>query len=159
MNKCKDCITIEDGNCKIIEAGNMCIHYNKENLEEEIARRQRKLELEGFKRFVYKSKNDYFEMIEDIGHDYDGFHNTADLKSLIDELVELARKGRRFDDWRSVDDKPVEGVDYDSERGILVIEKDEVYNIVEPRYIYENNNYYRVKYWQPLPEKPKGENQ
>ena len=36
----------------------------------------------------------YFELIVDLGFDYDGFSKVEDLKGLIDELVRLASLGR-----------------------------------------------------------------
>ena len=36
----------------------------------------------------------YFELIYDLGYDYDGFTESEDLKGLIDELVRLASLGR-----------------------------------------------------------------
>ena len=37
----------------------------------------------------------YFELIIDLGFDYDGLSKSDDLKTLIDELVHYARLGRR----------------------------------------------------------------
>lgn len=36
----------------------------------------------------------YFELISDLGYDYDGFNNVEDLKSLINGLVRYANLGR-----------------------------------------------------------------
>ena len=36
----------------------------------------------------------YFELIIDLGYDYDGLSNTKDLQNLIDELVRYASLGR-----------------------------------------------------------------
>lgn len=36
----------------------------------------------------------YFELISDLGYDYDGFNTVENLKSLIDELVKYANLGR-----------------------------------------------------------------
>ena len=36
----------------------------------------------------------YFELIIDLGYDYDGLSSTEDLKNLIDELVRYASLGR-----------------------------------------------------------------
>lgn len=36
----------------------------------------------------------YFELIIDLGYDYDGFNKEEDLKGLIDELVRYASLGR-----------------------------------------------------------------
>ncbi len=36
----------------------------------------------------------YFELIHDLGYDYDGFEKANDLKRLIDELVRYASLGR-----------------------------------------------------------------
>lgn len=38
----------------------------------------------------------YFELISDLGFDYDGFNTVENLKGLIDELVRYARLGRVF---------------------------------------------------------------
>ena len=40
----------------------------------------------------------YFELIIDIGCDYDGFNTTESLKSLIDELCRYASLGRVAND-------------------------------------------------------------
>lgn len=37
-----------------------------------------------------------FDMIIDIGFDYDGYSRAEDLKKLIDELVEYAKRGNQF---------------------------------------------------------------
>lgn len=39
------------------------------------------------------SKDDIFRLILDISHGYDGYEDSVGLKSLIDEIVELAIKG------------------------------------------------------------------
>ena len=39
---------------------------------------------------------DCLEMIVDIGFDYDGYSSVDGLKSLVDELVEYARKASAF---------------------------------------------------------------
>ena len=36
----------------------------------------------------------YFELISDLGYNYDGFNTVENLKSLIDELVKYANLGR-----------------------------------------------------------------
>lgn len=38
----------------------------------------------------------YFERIEGLGYDYDGFNDIDNLKGLIDELVRCARLGRAY---------------------------------------------------------------
>lgn len=39
------------------------------------------------------TKDSVFELIHDIGFDYDGYSSVDGLKSIIDELVDLARYG------------------------------------------------------------------
>jgi hypothetical protein len=41
----------------------------------------------------YADKNEAFQLIIDLGDDYDGFNTVDSLKALIDELVEIARIG------------------------------------------------------------------
>lgn len=43
------------------------------------------------KRIIVMKK--YFQLIIDLGFDYDGFHKAKDLKGLIDELVRIASLG------------------------------------------------------------------
>jgi hypothetical protein len=43
--------------------------------------------------YNYADKNEAFQLIIDLGDDYDGFNNVISLKALIDELVEIARIG------------------------------------------------------------------
>lgn len=45
-----------------------------------------------------KIKNNFFQMIIDLGFDYDGFNSTDDLKKLIDELVRCAKLGLKCND-------------------------------------------------------------
>lgn len=45
-----------------------------------------------------KIKNEYFQLIHDIGYDYDGCNKVESLKELIDELIDLANKGYKSDD-------------------------------------------------------------
>jgi hypothetical protein len=45
----------------------------------------------------YADKNEAFQLIIDLGDDYDGFNTVDSLKGLIDELVEIARIGIRLD--------------------------------------------------------------
>lgn len=45
-----------------------------------------------------KIKDAYLGLICDLGYDYDGYETVEGLKSLIDELVDLARKGINCDD-------------------------------------------------------------
>lgn len=47
---------------------------------------------------IIKIKNEYLQLIIDIGYDYDGFEKTESLKELIDELVGLAKKALINDD-------------------------------------------------------------
>lgn len=46
-------------------------------------------------------KNSYLDLIYMIGCDYDGCNNAEDLKELIDELIDLAIKGK-YNDTNSV---------------------------------------------------------
>lgn len=45
-----------------------------------------------------KIKDEYLKLIIALGFDYDGFNTIEGLKSLIDELVELAKKALKSDD-------------------------------------------------------------
>ena len=45
-----------------------------------------------------KIKNNYFDMIYFVGADYDGYKKAKDLKSVIDDLVDYAIKGKNNDD-------------------------------------------------------------
>lgn len=45
-----------------------------------------------------KIKNEYLGLICDFGYDYDGCNTVESLKELIDELVDLAKKGLKNDD-------------------------------------------------------------
>lgn len=45
-----------------------------------------------------KIKDNYCEMIHDIGFDYDGFYTVSGLKDLVDELVGFAKKAIKNDD-------------------------------------------------------------
>lgn len=44
----------------------------------------------------------YFELICDLGYDYDGCNTVEGLKSLIDELVRLASLGRVANDTEAI---------------------------------------------------------
>ena len=44
----------------------------------------------------------YFELIIDLGYDYDGFNNTKDLKGLIDALCKYASLGRACNTTESI---------------------------------------------------------
>jgi hypothetical protein len=44
------------------------------------------------------TKEDALKMIINLGFDYDGFDKKESLKSLIDELVETAKKGLKSGD-------------------------------------------------------------
>ena len=54
-------------------------------------------------------KDRYLQLIHDIGFDYDGMDTTKGLKSVIDDLVDLAIKAIKNDDkcamYESLDDK------------------------------------------------------
>lgn len=53
----------------------------------------REVEVQG----VYpKTKDECFELISDIAVDYDGYETVEGLKSIVDELAELAKLGRTF---------------------------------------------------------------
>ena len=43
-------------------------------------------------------KNNYLDLIWQIGYDYDGCNTIKSLKELIDELIDLATKGLKNDD-------------------------------------------------------------
>ena len=43
-------------------------------------------------------KNEYLDLIWDIGHDYDGCESSSELKRLIDGLVDYSKKASRCDD-------------------------------------------------------------
>lgn len=46
-----------------------------------------------------KIKDEYLKLIIDIGYDYDGYDNDNEgLRSIIDELVDYARKALKEDD-------------------------------------------------------------
>ena len=45
-----------------------------------------------------KIKDKYFDMIYFVGADYDGYEKAKDLKSVIDDLVDYAIKGKNNDD-------------------------------------------------------------
>ena len=45
-----------------------------------------------------KIKDNYFDMIYFVGSDYDGYEKAKDLKSVIDDLVDYAIKGKNNDD-------------------------------------------------------------
>lgn len=45
-----------------------------------------------------KIKDEYLSLIIGLGFDYDGYNTVESLKSLIDEIVELARKASVCDD-------------------------------------------------------------
>ena len=54
-------------------------------------------EIEKLKRQI-KIKNNYLQLIHDIGFDYDGMDTKKGLKSVIDDLVDLAVKAIKNDD-------------------------------------------------------------
>ena len=45
-----------------------------------------------------KIKDNYFDMIYFVGADYDGYEKAKDLKSVVDDLVDYAIKGKNNDD-------------------------------------------------------------
>jgi len=45
---------------------------------------------------IIKIMEKYFELIIDLGYDYDGFNQVESLKGLIDELVKYASLGRAY---------------------------------------------------------------
>lgn len=55
-----------------------------------------------------KNKNKWFQLIVDLGFDYDGFNDVENIKGLIDELVRYALSGRDNDDFKQF---MLEGVD------------------------------------------------
>lgn len=44
----------------------------------------------------------YFELISDIGYDYDGCNSVESLKALVDELTHLASLGRACNDKEAI---------------------------------------------------------
>lgn len=54
-------------------------------------------EIEELKRQI-KIKNEYLQLIHDIGYDYDGYNTVDSLKKLIDELISLVNKAYKCDD-------------------------------------------------------------
>lgn len=44
----------------------------------------------------------YFQLIIDLGYDYDGFNESEDLKKLIDELVRYAHLGIECNDTEPI---------------------------------------------------------
>lgn len=61
---------------------------NKEILLSTIEKQQRELNI----------KNEYLQLIHDIGFDYDGCNTVDSLKKLIDELIGLVNKAYKCDD-------------------------------------------------------------
>lgn len=61
---------------------------SKKEIEKYIKNLKRQIEI----------KNNYLELIYDIGYDYDGCNSVKSLKELIDELIDLAAKGIKNDD-------------------------------------------------------------
>lgn len=49
-----------------------------------------------------KIKDNYFQLIIDLGFDYDGFNDSEKLKLLIDELVRYANLGLSSNDTESM---------------------------------------------------------
>lgn len=45
-----------------------------------------------------KIKNEYLKLIIDLGYDYDGLEESKSLKTLIDDIVKLAKCGLHNDD-------------------------------------------------------------
>ncbi len=56
----------------------------------------------------YNNMREVLQHIIDLGFDYDGWHKAEDLKSLIDDLVELARgalEGKSLEEiWNYIED-------------------------------------------------------
>jgi hypothetical protein len=50
--------------------------------------------------YNYADKNEAFQLIIDLGEDYDGYNSVDNLKALIDELVEIARIGLTLEENR-----------------------------------------------------------
>jgi hypothetical protein len=87
MNKCKGCEWHNKPYWSII---NPCEHCTREEIQTftrwidpSIDKMKREIEI----------KNRYMQMIVDLGIDYDGCNTIESLKSLIDELIRLARLG------------------------------------------------------------------
>lgn len=68
-------------------------------------------------------KDEYLQLIIDLGYDYDGYEKSESLKALIDELVSLASKALK-NDTKAVVYQSVSGTKYN----ILheVIESEEI---------------------------------
>jgi len=60
--------------------------------------------IDGFKQLQRDKKimQAYFQLIMDVGHDYDGANDLDHLKRLIDELCRLALSGRDCDDGEAI---------------------------------------------------------
>jgi len=51
---------------------------------------------------IIKIMERYFELIYDLGYDYDGLNDKESLKSLIDELVRYASLGRTYNTTETI---------------------------------------------------------
>lgn len=67
--------------------------YNEEDLIEEIIEKDK--EIERLNNIIVIMEK-YFELIVDLGYDYDGLNSIENLKGLIDELVRYASLGRVY---------------------------------------------------------------
>ena len=67
-------------------------------------------------------KNNYLDLIWQIGYDYDGLNKVESLKELIDELVDLAAKGIKNDD---------KSVMYEGHRGKEIINQNILFEKVD----------------------------
>ena len=65
--------------------------YKAEKLEQENRKLKEKIE---YLKNQKENKDNWFQLIADIGFDYDGYNDVENLKHLIDELVKFALNGR-----------------------------------------------------------------
>lgn len=91
--------------------------YKKEfsRLNKELEKKDREIQI----------KNNYLDLIWQIGYDYDGLNKVESLKELIDELVDYAIKAKKNDD---------KSVMYEGNRGKEIINQNILFEKVE-----ENN--------------------
>ena len=66
-------------------------------LNQKISRKEIENYIRNLQRQI-KIKNNYLDLIWQIGYDYDGCNTVESLKGLIDELIDLATKGLKNDD-------------------------------------------------------------
>lgn len=78
-------------NQKLKEENKAVWHKNTE-IEYDLEKTRNKMQRE------IKIKNEYLQLIIDLGFDYDGFEKSESLKELIDELIDLAKKAIHNDD-------------------------------------------------------------